>query len=229
LWLALAVMAALAAAFIVPALVRGAGPQHALAVWLVAGVLAAAVGLYLWLGDPAAADGRRAALSQHLAAADVPGGAPAGAGAYQELERHLARQPRDARALVLKARLDMQERRFELAAAAYQRALEGPTQVSTDAGVWVEYAEARGMLQGGRLSGQPQQLVDKALLLNPLHPQALDLAGSAAWEQGDFAAAVAHWSRLLAQLPPGTARHQELSSAIARAQQRARFALPPAR
>ena len=33
--------------------------------------------------------------------------------AYAELERHLQREPGDARALVLKARLDMQAQRFQ--------------------------------------------------------------------------------------------------------------------
>ena len=51
-----------------------------------------------------------------------------------------------------------------------------------------------------------RQLVDKALSLNPEHPQALDLAGSAAWEGGEFALAARHWKRLLAQIPEGNPR-----------------------
>ena len=76
---------------------------------------------------------------------------------------------------------------------------------------------------------QPRELVAKALSIDPDHPQALDLAGSAAWEASDFALAASHWKRLLAQLAEGSPRHVQLSGAIQRAEQRARFALPAAR
>jgi cytochrome c-type biogenesis protein CcmH len=185
--------------------------------------------LYLWLGDPGAIDPTRVALSAQLRESDAPLDEAAAGHVLAELERHLQRQPGDARAWVMKARLDMQAQRFEQAAAGYERALMGKSKTAGDAGVWVEYAEARGMQQGGTLAGAPRQLVDKALSLDPEHPQALDLAGSAAWEAGEFALAATHWKRLLAQIPDGNPRHVQLSSAIQRAEQRARFALPPTR
>jgi cytochrome c-type biogenesis protein CcmH len=196
---------------------------------LVLGFPAAALALYVWLGDPGALNADRSALSEQLRLTDAPAAVASTADAYAELEGHLQRQPGDARALVVKARLDMSVQRYEQAAAGYQRALEGPSKVSRDATVWVEYAEARGMLQGGTLVGQPQQLVEKALSIDPDHPQALDLAGSAAWETGDFASAARYWKRLLAQIPAGSVRHVELSAAIARADQRARLQLPSSR
>jgi cytochrome c-type biogenesis protein CcmH len=199
--------------------------RHAL--WL--GLPALAAALYLVLGDPGALDPQRMELSDRLRDAG-PGLDRATAERIDtELQRHLQRQPDDARARVTKARLDMQAQRFDLAAAGYERALQGKSKVAGDAGVWVEYAEARGMLQGGTLAGQPRQLVDKALSIDPDQAQALDLAGSAAWEAGAFALAVKHWRRLLLQIPDGSPRHVQLSTAIERAEQRARFALPPPR
>jgi cytochrome c-type biogenesis protein CcmH len=129
----------------------------------------------------------------------------------------------------MKARVDMQAQRYADAAAAYAQALQGKSKAVGDAGLWVEYAEARGLQQGGTLAGAPRELVAKALSIDPDHPQALDLAGSAAWEAGDFALAASHWKRLLAQLAEGSPRHVQLSGAIQRAEQRARFALPAAR
>ena len=193
------------------------------------GLPLAAVALYGWLGDVDALGSHRAALSAQLLGEGAAASALPDAQAYAELERHLQREPGDARALVLKARLDMQAQRFHAAAEAYAQALAGPSKVALDAAVWVEYAEARGMLQGSRLAGEPQQLIDKALSLDASNPQALDLAGSAAWEQGDFATASRYWKRLLEQLAPGTARHAELSAAIERAEQHARLSLPPLR
>jgi cytochrome c-type biogenesis protein CcmH len=190
---------------------------------------ALALALYLSLGDPAALDPTRAALSAQLRDQDAPLDETAAGHALAELQQHLQRQPGDARAWIMKARLDMQAQRYEQAAAGFERALQGQSKTAGDAGLWVEYAEARGMQQGGTLAGAPRQWVDKALSLNPEHPQALDLAGSAAWEAGEFARAATYWKRLLAQIPEGSPRHVQLSSAIQRAEQRARFALPPAR
>lgn len=196
----------------------------------VAAVMAtAAIALYALRGDPGPPGERRADRSQPVPSAEAPVAAMPDATSQAELERHLLNHPGDARALVLKARLDMQAQRFEAAAAAYQAALEGSPKVARDPAVWVEYAESRGMLQGATLSGQPRQLIDKALALDAANPKALDLAGSAAWEDGEFAAAARYWQRLLEQLEPGSARHQALSAAIESAEQRARFELPPAR
>lgn len=177
----------------------------------------AAAALYALLGDPGAGDeGAQAASAALRSAAPMPGDHPA----YRELERHLARQPGDVRAAVLRARVDARSERTALAAAGYARVLEGPGRAAHDASLWVEYAEVVATLQGGRLSGRAQPLIDRALAADPAHPQALDLAGSAAWERGDAEACLRHWRRLLAQLTPGEARAQQLQAAIAAVERR---------
>jgi cytochrome c-type biogenesis protein CcmH len=186
---------------------------------------AAAFAIYAGLGDFAALSDARSGLSERLRS--TPGDVDLSEGAvYVELERHLQRQPGDARALVLKARLDMQAQHFDLAAAAYRFALDGSSKVTRDPAVWLEYAEATALAQGGRLAGPPQKLIDKALSLDPDSPKGLDLAGSAAWERGDFASVVMLWTRLLAQFPSGSARYDELVVAIKQAEQRNRLVLP---
>jgi cytochrome c-type biogenesis protein CcmH len=149
------------------------------------------------------------------------------AAAYDELERHLKRQPRDGRALVFKARLDAEAERFELAVQGYAEALRVTPRVARDPGVWVEYAEARAMAQGGSLVGEPERLLQRALDLDARHAQALDLAGSAAWERGHYAEAAALWQRLLALTPPGSERHAALVKAIGRAEMLGKVSLPP--
>ena len=185
----------------------------------------AAFVMYAGLGDFAALNDARAGLSEQLRSARTDA-EPADDAVYTELERHLKRQPEDGRALILKARLDMKAERFDLAAAAYQQALAGNSKATRDSAVWLEYAEAAGMAQGGTLAGLPRQLIVKALSLDPDNPRGLDLAGSEAWERGDFASAAAYWSNLLAQIPQGSARHRELSAAIEQAGQRARVSRP---
>jgi len=143
-----------------------------------------------------------------------------------ELDRQIARNPRDGRALVLLARLDMDENRFADAARRYEQAVAAAPKVAADPAVWCEYADALGMTQGRSLAGKPTELIQRALALDAAHPRALEMAGSAAYEQRDYAAAVRWWSLLLAQLAPGTPPHDELSAALDRARQRAQFALP---
>jgi cytochrome c-type biogenesis protein CcmH len=146
---------------------------------------------------------------------DNPASLPA---RHDELVRHLARNARDGRGWVLLARMDFEADRFADAAASYEKALATSTKIAADAGIWCEYADALGMAQGGALAGRPRELVMRALTLDPAHPKALEMAGSAAYEQQDFAAAVQYWQQLLAQLPARSVQHQELTAAVARAE-----------
>lgn len=180
----------------------------------------AAVALYLHFGHPQLLDARSATPPE---AADAASGAD---GMLLQLEAHVAASPGDARAWVMLARLRMQRDQFEPAAVAYQRALESSARVARDPLIWCEYADALGMAQGGRLAGKPRELIDKALVLDAAHPRALEMAGSAAYEAGDFRGAVRYWQQLLALLAADSSERAELAAAIARAEQRARFALP---
>lgn len=148
---------------------------------------------------------------------------------YSELERHLKLQPRDGRALVFKARLDTEAGRFDLAAQGYAEAVRVSSRVARDPGVWVEYAEARALAQGGSLVGEPEPLLQRALDLDGRHAQALDLAGSAAWERRHYAQAAALWQRLLVQTPADSERRAALVKAIDRAEMLAKVSLPPQR
>jgi len=58
--------------------------------------------------------------------------------------------------------------------------------------------------------------VQRALALDPAHPKALEMAGSAAFEQRDYAGALRYWQALLALLPQGSRGQRELAAAIAR-------------
>ena len=154
----------------------------------------------------------------------------ADADAYvRQLRAHLEQQPRDARAWVISARLQAETGHFEEAAQAYENALALPSKVAGDAAVWCEFADALGMAQGGRLAGRPRELIDRALALNPNHPKALEMAGSAEYGQGNYASAQHFWRPLLATLEPGSQAHAELAAAIARAERLAATMVPAKR
>ncbi|MCX7142031.1 MAG: hypothetical protein NT123_13340 [Proteobacteria bacterium] len=147
----------------------------------------------------------------------------------RRLRTHLERQPRDARGWAILARLQFEMDRFTEAAQAYERALALPSKVADDPAVWCEYADALGMTQGGKLAGKPRELIDRALAIKPSHPKALEMAGSAEYEQRDYAAALGYWQPLLTALEPGSQRHAELAAAIERAERLAKITIPPQR
>jgi cytochrome c-type biogenesis protein CcmH len=232
-----AAMVAAALALILPGVWRGAlrrpsAPGAQRRAWqttalLAVGLPAVAIGYVALRSDLESLGDEPSVLSGHLRDDGLPADGTVSQQFYAELDRHLQQQPRDYRALVFKARLDMRAERFDEAAATYERAVAGRSKAANDPGVWVEYAEARGMAQGRTLVGEPLRLVQRALGIDARHAQALDLAGSAAWEMRDFTMAAAYWKRLLAEIPASDARHAEVSQAIARAERQARLSLPP--
>jgi len=198
-----------------------ARPRRALLIYGAA-LPVAAVLLYWQFGHPQLID---VPAAEPLRAAADPAH-PDGEPLLLQLEAHVASAPSDARAWVVLARARMQRDQFEPAALAYRRALDASAKVARDPLIWCEYADALGMAQGGRLAGKPRELIDRALALDGAHPRALEMAGSAAYEAGDFRGAARYWQQLLVQLPADSSERAQLAAAIARAEQRAGFSLP---
>jgi cytochrome c-type biogenesis protein CcmH len=146
---------------------------------------------------------------------------PDTAALLQQLAAHLEKNPRDSRAWVIFARMNFDRDDFAQARAAYARALALPGKVAEDPLVWCEYADVVALANGGRLAGEPRQHIEKALALNPGHPRALEMAGSAEIEQGNFRDALRYWEPLLKLLPPESPAHRELSAAVERTRMRA--------
>jgi cytochrome c-type biogenesis protein CcmH len=177
-----------------------------------------AAALYFTVGMPGALDGEETAPAVDVAR---------GGGAYiEQLQKHLSRQPRDGRGWVLLARAQADRNDFKAAADAYDKALTVSAKIAKDPGVLCEYADVLGMMQDGSLAGRPAALISQALALDPAHPAALEMSGSAAYAEGRYADAVRYWEALLAQLTPGSERHTELAAAVARAERKAAVSLP---
>lgn len=119
--------------------------------------------------------------------------------AIAALRARLADQPRDADGWRLLGRSLQARGRYGEAADASAEATAVEPQ---HAGILADFADALAAVQGRRLAGRPTELIQRALSTDPNHPKALWLAGTAALQRGDRDAAVAHWERLRAQLPP---------------------------
>ncbi len=145
----------------------------------------ASAGLYLKIGNPDALKPGHGALAMPQTR-DL-----------DSLEEKVAENPNDPEALVLLARAYVDIKRYADGARLYERLVKI---IPDEPILWADYADALGMVQGS-LRGKPTELLERSLVLNPNHDKSLALAGSAAFERGDYAAAVRYWEKLLELLP----------------------------
>lgn len=191
-------------------------PQGLLAAVLALGVPLVAAGLYYHTGSPAAllvTDAPRAAEGpQHaISVADV-------STLVQRLSDRLRQQPADADGWYMLARSYTAIGRYQDALGAYQRLL---VLVPDDSAVLADYADVLATVQGGTLAGKPEEIVLRALQHNPQDVKALALAGSAAFQRGDLAAARTRWEQLLPLAPAGSVLHQGTLASLERLQRTA--------
>ncbi|MDD2929929.1 MAG: c-type cytochrome biogenesis protein CcmI [Sideroxydans sp.] len=173
-----------------------AGSAHkTLAIVLAVLLPAFSIGTYFMVGEPDA----MAPANPHSGMSSM-GGAMHTDNGISALEKRVEANDQDGEALVMLARSYMDTDRFADAAKMYEKLTK---LVGDEAWVWADYADAQAMAVGQTLRGKPTEFINKALQLDPNHMKALALAGSAAMERGDFAAAIKHWEKLLKQLPPG--------------------------
>lgn len=186
---------------------RHSGRQLAIAVAAMLPV--AAIGMYLWLGNPQAISQPSApSLSGHDLEAML-----------QSAEEKARANPSDPRPFILLARTYAALERWSDAERAYEQAAK---LLPEDASILANYAEAIAFAQGRDLRGRPMELVQKALRLNPDEPTALNLAALHAFMQGDYGQATVYWQRLLKQLPPESEQAEAVRQALNEADQRAK-------
>ena len=116
--------------------------------------------------------------------------------------------------------------RFKEAAEAFGRAVK---LMPAEAQLLADYADALGMAQGRSLKGEPSRIIARALAADPDHFKSLALAGTAAFEIGDYAAAIRHWERLAQKIPADSEFAQSIAASLAEARQLAGGAAPVAK
>lgn len=204
-------------AFLVPP-VWSAGRSARVLAWTLAiafPTLASAI--YLAAGTPA---------SLRTAAATVPGSASAPhpmtqAQVHAMVERlaaKLRQAPHDGEGWHMLGRSYASLGRYQDSLLAYERAVE---RLPADAQLLADFADVAAMAQGRRLQGLPETIVARALQADANNIKALSLAGTAAFEKGDFGAAAGRWRRILALVPPESDIARSVRASIADAERRA--------
>lgn len=163
-----------------------------------------AVGIYSVVGTPAALN------PSVLAASDAHISSER---AVAALEQRLQAQPDDAQGWILLGRSYAQLGRLDDAASAFKKAvvLDGD-----DPDLLIEYANVLAMSRGRDLTGEPEQLIQHALDLDPDHLGALTFAGLAAFQHDDTEQALTYWHHLVDLLPEDSEGRKRIEELIAR-------------
>lgn len=198
----------------------GASQRHAstgrnTALALIIALPLVTAGGYALLGNPRGLDPLLTQVQPRVSPAQVEE-------MVSKLAAKLKQNPDDANGWVMLARSYKVLGRFAEAADAYSHA---SSIVDKEAVLLADYAEMVAQANNGNLQGKPSELAARALKLDPDEPQALLLAGAAASDRRDFAAAATHWGRLLTQVDPDSEEAKALGDAVSKARELA--AKPP--
>jgi cytochrome c-type biogenesis protein CcmH len=108
--------------------------------------------------------------------------------------------------------------RFDDALPAYKHA---DALQPNNATLLADYADAVAAIRGSVDNPESTALVERALAADPAQPKALALAGTIAFDRGDFKGAVERWQKMADSLPADSAMLKQVQASIAEARQRA--------
>ncbi|AJP47756.1 hypothetical protein PG1C_03310 [Rugosibacter aromaticivorans] len=175
--------------------------------WMLAVLLpAAAIGLYVLLGNP---DALLSSAERNAQAAATVNGM------ISRLEQKMAQEPGNTQGWVILARAYKVMGRWDDAERAFTHA--API-VEKNATLLAEFADVL-LQKTDSFAGRPHESIAQALRLEPSNGKALLLAGAEAFAGKSYAAAASYWERLLKQLDPASDEARMVASGIARARE----------
>ena len=140
-----------------------------------------------------------------------------------KLAQRLKQNPDDATGWTMLGRSYAVLGRYQDSASAYARAV---ALAGDDADLLADYADTLAMARGGKLAGEPMEIVQRGLKLDPKNIKLLALAGSAEFAQKNFAQAVGYWERSLPQIAPGSDFRRAVESSIEEARKAGNLPAP---
>ena len=133
---------------------------------------------------------------------DVPPGPEPSASAeaqVAEVQARAEKHPQDINGWLQAARVQAMIKHGDAAVADYRQAL---ALRPADANLLADLADMLAATGSGRLDGEPIQLVDRALAIDPNHVKALALKGSWAMTHRDFRTALTAWNQAIKVAQP---------------------------
>lgn len=193
---------------------------QSLSLLLIIGVIFVASFLYAIVGNPKAIDAAKAKDIEATApfaslAADAQMTPEKIEAMVAGLAEKLESNPDDAKGWRMLARSYETLRRFPKAIEAYKNLVRIQP---NDAEIWTDYAVTLAMASSQTLVGEPEQLIARALRIDPNYVQALALYGSAAFERKDYAVAITTWKRILKNTEPDSDIARSIQAGIDKAE-----------
>ncbi|AEG00744.1 cytochrome c-type biogenesis protein CcmI [Methylomonas methanica MC09] len=147
--------------------------------------------IYLLLGDSNAMNKAELQANQSKAAENV-------AQMIGKLEQRLQQQPDDIEGWKMLGRSYTYLQQYQQAADVYAKLYRLQPD---DTDIQLQYANNLAMARGGRMAGEPAQLIKQVLDKQPENGTALWLGGMAKAEEGDLNTARQYWQKLATLLP----------------------------
>jgi cytochrome c-type biogenesis protein CcmH len=136
----------------------------------------------------------------------------------QRLADRLKDKPDDPTGWSMLARAYTAQGKFDQALPAFKRVMELRP---NDAQAMADYADAMAVINNRSLDGEPEQLVAKAVQLDPANVKALSLAGTIAFNKAQYPQAVSFWERAVQAADPASGFATQLKGALDEARKRA--------
>lgn len=178
-------------------------------------VLLVALAGYAWLGTPRALDPATREASADGGQTGHPITSEQIEAMVENLAARLKEQPNDAEGWAMLGRSYAVLGRHTEALPAFKQAM---TLKSADPVLIADYADALAVTNGRNLEGEPLQLVERALAIDPNNLKALSLAGTAAFYRKDYSLALRHWEKMT-QVDPNSEFVKQIQGGIEEARQ----------
>lgn len=175
---------------------------------------AMAIPLYMKLGQPQLIAHQQPMPLQQVAGEDGEG-LPSVESMVNMLAERMQEDPSDPEGWFMLGKSYVALGRFAEAVDAFKNLYE---LLGDEPDVLVRYADAIAMANGGTLAGKPDELIQKALLIDPQNSDGLWLAGMASFEKKDYRQAIAYWQTLLPQLTNDADMSAQIEGLIKQAQ-----------
>lgn len=176
----------------------------------------ASMGMYLWVGEPDAINPMAVKAPDQID--------PQALGKMAEsLAQKLKDQPDNLQGWVMLGRTYRTLEKFDAAVQAYDRALK----LSADDDLKLERVEVLAMKSQGNFEGEPWAVIRDILQRDPLHYNALLMAGSASYAHEKFADALKFWQQARKALDANNPDVPSLEDAIANVQQKLGMPVKP--
>lgn len=127
------------------------------------------------------------------------------------VEARLAENPNDIQGWTILSRTYLALGRFAEARSGFLKLIELEGE---SANVLTSLADATALLAGGNMQGEPTSYIERALAIEPAHPQALWLAGLSAAQGANPERARLYWNKLLPLLEQTPQQQRELREII---------------